>query len=137
MSISRLADSEVNGAPVYVFETVIDYGAMLESMGMRETISSMYTDMGMSPAEIDAAMSMFDGIDLSFSQYIGMDDLYTYRFEMNMDFAMDGEMMGDPSMESMSLGFDMTFEMSDFNTPVDIELPSDAMIMPFTSAMGM
>lgn len=136
MTITRLADSEVNGVSVYVFETVLDYGAMLETMGMGEMLNSMYLEMGMSPAEIEASLSMLSGIEVIVNQYVGMDDLYTHRSEVTLDFAMDGEMMGEPGLDSVSIGFDMTMTMSDFNSPVDIELPTDAMIMPFTSMMA-
>lgn len=136
MTITRLADSEVNGVSVYVFETVLDYGALLDAMGMSEMLESMYLEMGLSPAEIEASLSMLSGIEVIINQYIGMDDLYTHRSEVALDFAMDGEMMGEPGLDSMSIGFDMVMTMSDFNSPVDIEFPSDAMIMPFTSMMA-
>lgn len=136
MTITRVADSDVNGVPTSVFEIIVDYGALLDAMGMRETMSTMYTDMGMSPAEIEGMLSMLEGIQVNVVQYIGLDDFYTYRTEVNMDFAIDGETIGEPGMDSMSLGLDMTFDMNNFNAPVDIQLPEDAMIMPFAMVMG-
>ena len=136
LSIVRLEDSNIDGVPVAVFESVFDYGAFLSSDEMRDTIVSMYMDMGMDQETIDMTLSMLSEIRIRFHQYIGLNDSYAYRFDMEMDFAIDGEMMGDPSMDSMELVFTMVFDMSDFNVPVDIEIPVDAMIMPFQSMMG-
>lgn len=136
ISITRLADSEVNGQAVAVFETTFDYGAFLTSDEMMESINSMYNDMGMSPAEAEAALAMLNEIQVVINQYIGLDDSYNYRTEVSMDFAIDGQMMGDASMGSMGLGFDMAIDLSNFNAPVDIQIPEDAMIVPFEMLMG-
>lgn len=136
MTITRLDDSDVNGVSVAVFELMIDYGVMLDSMGLGDMLSDIYTDSGMSPAEIEGVMSMLEDINIVVNQYVGLEDFYTHRVEVTMDFAIDGEMMGEDAMDSMGFGFDMWFEMSEFNTPVDIQLPEDAMIMPFEMLMG-
>ena len=136
MTITRLADSEVNGVPTAVFEMTFDYGVMLDSMGLRDMLTEIYTDAGMSPAEIDGIVAMLEGISITVNQHIGLEDNYNYRVDISMDMAMDGEMMGASDLDSMTLGFDMWMEMSDFNAPVDIQLPENAMIMPFEMMMG-
>jgi|GEM_PF-1877405 len=134
--ITRLPDSTLNGQSVAVFELIFDYGAMLEATGMGETLYQMYADMGMSQEESEAIIGMLDDMDINIRQYVGLDDFYNYRMEFAMDFAMDGEAMGDPTMGTIGLNFNMTFDMSEFNVPVDVEIPADAMIMPFEMLMG-
>ena len=136
MTITRLDDSDVSGVSVAVFEIVFDYGKMLDSTGLRDTLNEMYTNAGMSPAEIDSMMSMLAGIKVTARQYIGLDDSYTYRVDASMDFNMSGDTLGSSGMDSMAIGFDMFFEMSNFNAPVDIQLPKDAMVMPFEMIAG-
>lgn len=136
VSVTRLADSNINGESVAVFEVVFDYGAFLATDNMTEMAESMYQNMGMDQQMIDSTLSTLEGVTVIFHEYIGLNDSYTYRVEMNMDFVMDGAMMGDPTMDSMTLGFDMSIDLSDFNTPVDIQIPEDAMIMPASMLMG-
>jgi hypothetical protein len=137
LSITRLADSEVNGTPVAVFEMVLDYGELLNAGEMKDMLTEMYLGMGMTQAEIDSTLSLLNDIEITFQQYVGLVDSYNYRLDMAMDFAMSGEMMGEPTAGDMSMGFDMSITMSDFNIPVDIQIPADAMIMPFDMMMGM
>ena len=137
LSISRLADSEINGESVAVFEFVLDYGAYLSSSGMKETLEEMYSDLGMSADEIELTLEMAEGIELAFQQYIGLDDLYSYRIDMDIVFSGTGEAMGDPSVDSMTMTMNFLIDMSNFNAPVDIELPADAMILPIDMLMTM
>lgn len=135
-NITRLPDSSLNDQSVAVFEIIIDYGELLSSMGMADTLSEMYSDMDMSQEEIDAVMGMLEGMQINMRQYVGLDDFYTYRMEFMMDFEMNGETMGDPSMGTVGFGFDMTMDMNAFNVPVDVTVPADAQIFPFEMLMG-
>jgi hypothetical protein len=136
MTITRLADSNVNDKSTSVFEMVFDYGAFLTMGDMRQTLVSMYQNMGMDQDMIDATLSMLGEMKIVFREYIGLQDFYTYRMEMGMDFNLDGKMMGGSSAESMSFGINMSIDLSEFNTPVDIQIPEDAMITPFEMLMG-
>lgn len=136
ITITRLADSDVNGAPVAVFEMVINYGALLTSGDMTEALDSMYGEMGMDQESVDAVIAMLNDVEIFITQYIGLEDSYNYGMDMSMDFAMDGEMMGDDSMDSAAFSFSMSFGMSNFNDPVNIALPEAAMIMPASMLLG-
>jgi hypothetical protein len=136
ITIERLDDSNIDGTSVAVFEMVVDYGSLLASSDMMDMLESVYGEAGMDQDTIDTTLSMLDEIEIVVLQYIGLDDFYTYRMEMSMDFAIDGELLGDPTMDSISFDIGMWFEMSDFNTPVDIQLPEDATIFPASMLTG-
>ncbi len=136
ITINRLPDSSLNGQSVAVFELLFDYGTLLEVMGMDGMLNEMYTDMGMSQEEIDAALSILEGLEFDMRQYVGLDDFYTYRVEFAMDFELDGEAMGEPEMGTVAFDFSMTFDMNEFNVPVDVAIPEDAQIFPFEMLMG-
>ena len=136
VTITRLADTDIDGTPVAEFEMVINYGALLTSDELSGMLDSMYGDMGMDQETIDMTMSLLKDIEIYVNQYIGLEDSYNYGMNMSMDFDISGEMMDDPTMESMSFVFDLWFGLSDFNTAVDVELPENAMIMPAGMLMG-
>jgi hypothetical protein len=136
VTITRLPDSDVNGTSVAVFEVNLDYAALMDAMMSDGAIAEMYEGMGMSQEEIDAAMSILDTINLTYRQYVGLEDYYGYRYEYMMSMALDGEAMGDDTLDSMSMVIDMSFDLSDFNVPVEVEVPADAMVMPFEMIMG-
>jgi len=136
VTITRLPDSSVNGQDVAVFEVVFDYAAMLETTGMSETLSEMYSEMGMTQEETDMVLSMLEDISITYRQYVGLVDYYNYRMEFAMNFQMDGETMGEPDMGTVGLDFSMTLDMNDFNVPVDVTVPADAQIFPFEMLMG-
>jgi hypothetical protein len=137
ITITRLADSDADGTPVAVFEMVINYGVLLSSTNLSDMLDSMYGTAGMDQEAIDAALAMLNDMEIFVTQYIGLEDSYNYGMDMSMDFEMDGSMMGDGAPDSASFSFWMSFGMSDFNVPVDIELPEDIMIMPMTQMMPM
>ena len=137
ITITRLADSDVDGAPVAVFEMVIDYGVLLQSPEMVDTFNSMYSGMDMDQETIDATLAMLNDVKIFVTQYIGLEDSYNYGMDVNMDFAVGSEMMGDDSLDSAAFSFSMSFGMSNFNAPVNIVLPENAMIMPASMLLDM
>lgn len=136
VSITRLTDSDINGTSVAVFEVNLDYAVLMDAMMDEGAIAEMYDGMGMSQEEIDAALGILDSIVLTYRQYVGLDDFYAYRYEYMMSMALDGEAMGDDTLDSMSMDINMSFDLSEFNVPVDVEIPDDAMVMPFGMIMG-
>lgn len=136
VTITRLPDTDINGTAVAVFEVNLDYSALMDAMMAEGAIAEMYNDMGMSQEEIDMALSVLDSIDLTYRQYVGLSDYYGYRYEYMMAIAIDGEAVGEDSLDSMSMGINMSFDLSDFNVPVNVEIPADAMVMPFEMIMG-
>jgi len=136
ITITRLEDTDIDGTPVATFEMVINYGVLLSSPEMSDMLNSMYGEMGMDQEATDAVLTMLQDVEIFITQYIGLEDSYNYGMDMNMDFAMDGEMMGDDSMESASFSFSMSLLMSNFNDPVNVALPEAAMIMPASMLLG-
>jgi len=136
ITITRLEDEDLEGTPVAVFEMVINYGALLTSDELSGMLESMYGEMGMDEEGTDMILTMLQDIEIYFTQYIGLEDSYNYGMEMSMDFALDGEMMGDPTMDSAAFSFYLWLGLNDFNTPVAVELPENAMIMPAGMLMG-
>ncbi len=136
VTITRLPDTDVNGTSVAVFEVNMNYGMLMDTMMSEGGIANLYSDMGMSQEEIDATLSILDSMVLSYRQYVGLEDFYSYRYEYMISFAMDGEAMGDDTLDSMSMAMNMSIDLTDFNVPVNVEIPDNAMIMPFGMIMG-
>ena len=122
ITITRLPDEEVNGAATAVFDIEI-------AAGVWPDIAYMAT-VDMAPeaeqAEMVAMMESFGDAAMLIRQYIGLDDLYVHRLDVSMDVQVPTE--GTP-MSLMSLT--LSIGLSDFNVPVEIELPEDTFVLPY------
>ena len=111
-TITRLADSEVNGAPVAVFETATDLNALFALVNAAELMDGI-------------AVNAFES-----RHYIGLDDGYSYRTELDMSLT-------DASYGEGSISLDMVVDLSNFNQPVAVEIPEDAFVIPLAMMMMM
>lgn len=106
-TVTRLADSEVNGVAVAVFESSMDMGhllALLNTEAAEETAESSET------------------LNATMREYIGLDDHYLYRSEIA------AKVVDSSSMTTIDIW--LAIDMSDFNVPVSIEIPEDAFVFP-------
>ena len=123
-SVTRLADSEINGVAVAVFESSVDLGVLTD------VVMELYNSQGsMDPAEIALARETLAETELTMWQYIGLSDHYTYRTAVSME-------MGDSDVD-MAISLSMTLDQSNFNEPVIVEIPEDAFVMPLAMLMQM
>lgn len=137
---TRLADEEVMGQSMAVFETSLDYGALLAAPEMHDYLESLYSGMGMSPAEIDTILgmvsTMFSDAEVKFAQYIGLNDNFIHRFTMTMGINIDGASFGEPDAGTTQMNMLMDFTLSNFNEPVEVEVPANATVLPTSMLTG-
>lgn len=154
VSIERIADDEIDGQPMAVFQMDFDYAGMFAS----EEYQAMFSDymaaimemQGESMDEMpdnfmDIVATMMDGMVMTMEQWIGLEDSYIHLFSMDMAFDMDfqamAEMMPEEDMsdapEEFSMEFSMTMESSDFNVPVEVVAPEGAQVIDPMMFMGM
>lgn len=152
LTVERLEDTSVNGQPAAVFHYILDYGALFQSEAFQNMMQAqMAAASEMSGQELDAdaqaemesAMAMmgpmFDDINLEVREVIGLDDKYTHRTEIHMDWDMSAFMaMVEPDSDTAAPNFvfDMSINSSDFNAAPEITAPEDAMIIPLESMMS-
>lgn len=122
ITITRLPDEELNGAATAVFDIEIAAGAWPDIVDM--ATADMVSEA--ERAEMDAMMESFGDAPMLIRQYIDLDDLYVHRLDVFMDVQVPTE--GTP-MSLMSLT--LSIGLSDFNVPVEIELPEDTVILPY------
>lgn len=132
-TVTRLPDGDVNGVAVAVFETDIDINAVFSLVDAEELFAA--SDEMDDP---EMAQEIIDAIDVRefvARQYIGLDDSYTYQIEMALDMTMSSE---HTDLETdAGIVLDLSIEMSDFNEPVEVEIPEDAFIFPLAMMMAM
>lgn len=134
MTITRLPDENLDGVAVAVFETSIDSNVLLDFM----LASMMYgADMEMERAEMDAMMESLQGAAILVRDYIGLDDFYSRRIHVFMNADVAAADADGSSMESFSMSFTGGLDLSDFNAPVDVEMPADAVVFPYAALMRM
>jgi hypothetical protein len=159
-SVSRLADMEVNGATVAVFETTLDYGAMFQSDAMRDMLTvaleaqfASMAEMGMDDEELEAVdvnaitdlyAAIFDGAMLETQTMVGLDNNYVYStsvaFNMSIDPAAledamialsgDEDAMAGAGIPPIDFAMDMTITQSGFGDVADVTLPEGAQLVP-------
>lgn len=151
MSAERVADTEIMGQPAAVFEYTFDYSALFQSEQfrdlMREQMAAMGEMMGEemdedNQAEMEEAMSMigpmFDAMNLSIRQVIGLEDKYSHVTEVHFDWDMTSFMESvEPDAEgpAPSFTFDISVASSDFNSAPEIVAPEDVTIFPIDMMM--
>jgi hypothetical protein len=149
LSVERLADTDVMGQAAAVFQFTFDYGAFFRSdmfMGMMEAQMEMAASMSgeeMSGDEMDMVMGMlgpmFDNINLTILQTIGLDDNYIHDIAIHMDWDMAEFMtMVDPDAEGAApvFVFDLSVHSGNFNDIPTITAPEGATIFPIEAMLG-
>ncbi|MCY3864975.1 MAG: hypothetical protein OXG68_05990 [Chloroflexi bacterium] len=122
MTIVRLSDSELNGQPVAVFQTDLDFGALMESIGMAELTEAMSADA--------AAMDFVGDASLQVVEYISLADFTTQRLEVAISTM-------DEAAAEFALAMTMRLDLSDFNNAVDVALPEDVFVIPLAMMQQM
>ncbi len=145
MAVTRLADAEVMGQPVAVFETVLDYAAMFSSEAFQEAFAA-YMDkvMELSGEEaeempdnfMDMMVAVMSGISMRTTQWIGLQDFYVHHMDMDFAFAFDEEAIAavapdevDEMPENFSMAMKLVVDTSAFNAPVEVVAPEGAQVI--------
>jgi hypothetical protein len=154
MTVTRGADTTVDGAAAAVFEMDIDLGALFSSetyqQMLRDQIATMMDQMGdsgLSSSDFEDVMSLystlFDGFAIHTTQTIGLNDHYVRAIGATLDWTLDFSEMGaafgamdELDMEPITLNVDFQAGLSQFNNAPTITAPEDAMIVPLESLLG-
>jgi hypothetical protein len=156
-TITRLGDEQVMGQTVAVFETTLDFSGMFSSESFRAiygeimaaTLAMQGMDMDTMGMDMDTFMdmlgTMFDDMEFSTQEWVGLDDFYMHHGSIYMDMSLDMKAMmsamGVPAEPDMPASITMTFEgelnLHDFNAPLNIVAPEGAQIIDPSMFMGM
>ena len=136
----RLADQEMMGQTMYVFETVIDLGPLFASpefSNVMNAVMAAAAEEDPSAAEMGMMIPMLlSGLDLTITQtqYIGADDMFVHGLAMDMALAFDLSMLmggGQGGQEippiMMDAHFDVTLDQ--INSMFDIVAPEGAVMV--------
>lgn len=136
MSLTRLPDAEVMGIAVAVMETNADFNSLASLITLEDVLAEAEPDEVQYADLVLAIMQHLDVRDLSFRQYIGLDDHYTHRVDFSMDMTISGEFL---ELEGMDFNITMPvdIDLSGFNEPFDVELPDNVMLIPLEMLLGM
>ena len=131
-TITRLADSEIMGVAVAVFESSVELGLLADLvMGLTDPQGSM------DPSQVGLLQEQLAETDLTMWQYIGLSDHYTYRTAVSMEMGSSDVEDDSHGMGNTALSLSMTMDQSNFNEPVDVEIPEDAFVIPLAMMMQM
>lgn len=129
-TITRLANSEVKGVEVAVFESVVTMSQLADLL-----LGATGEAYDLDEAERAAMLQQLEIATLSMRQYIGAGDHYTYRTELAMD--MGGAANATSELGAVEMSMAMTLDTSGFNAPVEVAIPEDAFILPLAMLMQM
>lgn len=139
LKIARLSDGDVNGTTVAVFETTLDYAAMMSMPAMQDLMKQQFEATGgeMTEAQMEEMMSMIqtmgENIKLTVQQHIDPATKYLLQTNVSMTFDMGPVMAaaGESSDGAAPLiTLDMTIGQSDFNGVAPITKPDGAFLIP-------
>ena len=115
-TVLRLADGEVAGMPVAVFEMRVDAGSFMSLAGSADGANG----------------------ELIARNYIGLDDHYSHRVEIEGTLSLSLSLAGsDGNVSQSAFGVDIDIDLSDFNQAVSVEMPEDAFVFPLAMVMAM
>ena len=133
MSITRLPDSEVSDVAVAVFRTDLDLNAFLSLVSAEQLVAAS-NDMD-DPQAVSELMDAIDIGEFSVTQFIGLDDSYTYAVDLSMDMSMS---FTDNGQElTSSINFELDAVLSNFGEPVEVNIPEDTFVFPLAMLLQM
>ena len=133
MTVQRLPDSEVSGVAVAVFKTDFDLATFFALVSPEQLVAAS-DDLG-DPLTLSEIMDSIEVGEFSLTQYVGLDDSYTYGIDIVADMSMSYAEFGQVRQSSIS--FDMGAILSSFGEPVAVEIPEDAFVIPLAMLMQM
>lgn len=155
-TITRLADEQVMGQTVAVFETTLDFGGVFSSEAfsgiyaevMAQALAMQGMDMDTMGMDMDAFMemmgTMFEDMELSTQQWVGLEDYYMHTGSLYMDMTLDMnalaaamDLPADPTMpDSITMTLGGELNLHNFNEPLDIVAPEGAQIIDPMMLLG-
>ena len=146
----RLADDSYDGQDVAVFQFTFDFAGFLASDTFREMVITQMElsgDPTLDPAEAEEAFMMIGlvapmlttGVTAESFQVVGLDDAYLHRSETYFDWdlsslamlaSLSGEDTGLDPDNAPIIQFEAITDNFGFDEAVDIEAPTNAIIIP-------
>lgn len=130
--IERLADAEVEGQAMAVFETRIDYGAMMDIPAFRDMLQSVFE--AEEEVNIEEAMAairaMYEGMTLVITQSIGLDDMLVHHTQavMEWDLSAFAEVVEQEAAPQFT--FDLSVTQQPLDAAPEVVAPEDAFLLP-------
>jgi hypothetical protein len=120
--VTFLRYENVDGGECYVIELVPDLATLMEWIGEQGL-----ADLGLSLEDMDVISDIFD--ELTYTCWIDKETNYMKKMTAYILMNMSGDVFEDLTGESGSLTMDMniSMEMYDFNKPVNINVPDEAL----------
>ena len=144
--IERGPDETVDGQAVAVFNTTLDYEAMFSSDAFQQVMDqymqSILEMQGASAEDLpdnfgEIMAGMMSGMQVSVSEWIGLDNSLLRHFDMNMAYTLDpaaiaalsGGEADQADIPDFALAANVTVDLSDFNAPVEVTAPEGAQVI--------
>jgi hypothetical protein len=142
VTLTRLADTEVDGVPVAVFEDRVDMATLVASDPFQQAFSDLFDlfAQGASPEELEALkpviLDMIAGMETGGTRTIGLEDHFTYSVDVSWSMTLDpkafvsavapeGEATASPEqpLAVQTQTFEFHQEIRDHNQPVVVTPP--------------
>jgi hypothetical protein len=150
--VTRLEDqTSADGQNLAVFKTSYNYAGMFsdpEMLAALESYAQMMEELDSTTSSeemldsVNQSLAMYENMTYETTQWIGVDDFYVYHsetlIEMRVDPAMLEGMEGNSLAEStdeLVYHIEMSLDFSDFNAPIEIEIPEDVEITDVVESM--
>ena len=123
--VERLADEQVSGEPVAVFQTSLDLQGLLNDTVVQQAIDEAADAQdSLTGEQIEAIKQAFDGLTLTATQKIGLNDHYVRSASVNFTFDMT---------ELMKL---QAIATEDAENTAAADLPAPVLTLTFEASAG-
>lgn len=150
LDIQRIEDSEIDGVPVAVFETTMDFGALAETEEFRSVMNDIFAFYTFIPEDnreafVDATLDMMSDMTWVMTEAVGLEDTYLYGMSFAGEQTIDpvvfveamGEDVGDADIPLQTTTYEFQLTLTDHNEPVVVEAPDEADVLPLFQLLGM
>jgi hypothetical protein len=132
VTIERLPDRVLVEQDMAVFQTSIDYAAMLDIPAFRDMLTGALGEADEVNVEesLAAIRAMYEGMTLVIVKCIGIEDKLVHSTEVQMawDLAAFAETTGEEAAPQFA--FNLLVAQEEFNTAAEVVAPEDATMLP-------
>jgi hypothetical protein len=121
IEVTQLDMEPVDGVDCYVLQLDVDFDKLLEA-GL-SPLSGAGLDLDNLGVESEELGRLFQNIELK--EWVGSKDFLLRKAEMS--FSLDPSELGIPGVPAGSVSLNLSYHFYDYNVPVDIVLPQEAL----------
>jgi hypothetical protein len=150
LDIQRIEDNEIDGVPVAVFETTLDFGAMAETEEFQSVLADIFALYTFIPEDerdalLEVSLAMMADMTWSMTEAVGLEDGYLYSVGFTGSQTVEPEVFAEAMGAELSIDdiptqtttYEFRLTLTDHNQPVEVDAPDAGDVIPLMQLLGL